>query len=699
MKKFVFLLICFTILFAVKTFSQFFESGNSVSNIIYKYPDAQYTDIFIEMDNSFLPFINERNILLIKNESNESKEYHNPHLKSLGGYYPGDGGCIDNRMILDSTILYYSHQPAIEALKVWSVLYEYNARLNKIEEINYIRDSTLGRMVKENRYVYAYDENDNQTEWADYTWNSQTDEWMGYWRNVYIYNAIRNMGVLMAYSWDSITKNWFNGWPEVNYTFDAKGNLTEKIIYKWISEKNERIEDKRHIYKYDTKSKVVADTCYSLDSITKSWKKDSLFTYIYDSRSNLTGKYVNNWDLNTNKWIPYSRNVYMYEGNSNLKNEIVYDWNSTINTWRGRYCIDYKYDNDWKLTEQIRKRCDLVTCIWSANERYVYSYDDNGNLTLKTRYHWNELIKNWEETEKLVSSWSYPFIKNQSFYVNEKCNDCSFLGSIITGSIYNREKITFHLLSGNSDNLFKIDTVSGDIFVMNPDDLDYDLDSSYSLIIEAYLQDSAACLKQTAEIMIYVNNINDNVPEINDTIFNITEHSDPGTVVGNVRATDDDGDLNPLMYSIISGNENETFLINNSSGTITVNPGKILDYEVQEFYILTIQVSDNVFTDNATITINITDSIETSAVSIKSSSLIKFYPNPATYFLYLEIPDDLKEGFGVELINLAGQVTFSQSGLTEQIDVTQFQTGIYFVKVRAQNNEIIAGKVMINSNH
>jgi len=63
-----------------------------------------------------------------------------------------------------------------------------------------------------------------------------------------------------------------------------------------------------------------------------------------------------------------------------------------------------------------------------------------------------------------------------------------------------------------------------------------------------------------------------------------------------------------------------------------------------------------------------------------------------------EIPDNSGEGFEVELINLAGQVIFRQSGYTGQIDVSHLQSGIYLVKVNSENNEIIAGKVMIGPN-
>jgi hypothetical protein len=705
MKKLVFLISFLTIGCIIKIYPQFPESADTDSSAAKENLGIRYDDGLFEMDPNSninddwnhldLSFTNERNNLFAKNVQ---EKYSDQQLKALEGEYPGAGGCIDNRMILDSTILYYSHQPLVEGLKVWSSVYDYDSRLNKIEEVNYTWDWTVGSMGKENRYVYAYDVNGNQTEWADYIWNSQINEWVGFWRNVYIYDTRGNLAVLITYGWDSKTKSWVNGWPKVDYTFDASGNLTEKIIYEWGLSKNERIEEERYIYEYDTKKNLTKETCYRWDSSIKSWRGEYRFVYGYDAHWNLKVRISYNWELKTNDWAPSLRDVYSYDGSWSLINEIIFEWNSVSNVWRGIYCYDYYYDSSGNLAERIRKNWNSLTYVWGADERYIYTYDTNGNLTQKTKYYWKPELKNWEEVERLVSSWSYPLINNQAFCIDENCDGCSFLGCITTGSTYNREKITFNLTGGDTDNSFAIDTATGDIFLINPGDLDYEITCNYNLTVEAHFRDSTRFIKQKAEIKIYVNNVNDNVPVVNDTTFSIDEHSDPGTIIGTVIAKDDDGDLNPLTYSIISGNDNNTFQIDNFSGIITLNSDVDLDYETREVYTLIIQVSDNTFTDEAIITINVSDIIETTAVTIKSSNFIKFYPNPATDILYLEVPDNSREGFELEMINLAGQVIFSQSGYTGQIDVSNLQSGIYFVKVMAENNEIITGKVMIGPN-
>ncbi len=96
-------------------------------------------------------------------------------------------------------------------------------------------------------------------------------------------------------------------------------------------------------------------------------------------------------------------------------------------------------------------------------------------------------------------------------------------------------------------------------------------------------------------------------------IFSVEENKIEGTVVGTVDATDPDG--NAITFSILSGNTNNAFAINEITGVITVADRLQLDYESfpagQAKFELTIQVSDNFGTANAVVTINIIDVDET----------------------------------------------------------------------------------------
>ncbi|WP_013325039.1 beta strand repeat-containing protein [Gloeothece verrucosa] len=103
-------------------------------------------------------------------------------------------------------------------------------------------------------------------------------------------------------------------------------------------------------------------------------------------------------------------------------------------------------------------------------------------------------------------------------------------------------------------------------------------------------------------------------PVLNDTTLTVPENSPLNTLVGTITATD--ADNNPLTYSITAGNPNldgdatPAFTINNS-GQIRVADPDDIDFERNPSNALTVTVSDGSLTDTATITVNLTDVIET----------------------------------------------------------------------------------------
>ncbi|WP_013334894.1 beta strand repeat-containing protein [Gloeothece verrucosa] len=103
-------------------------------------------------------------------------------------------------------------------------------------------------------------------------------------------------------------------------------------------------------------------------------------------------------------------------------------------------------------------------------------------------------------------------------------------------------------------------------------------------------------------------------PVLNDTTLTVPENSPLNTLVGTITATD--ADNNPLTYSITAGNPNldgdatPAFTINNN-GQIRVADPDDIDFERNPNNPLTVTVSDGSLTDTATITVNLTDVIET----------------------------------------------------------------------------------------
>ena len=101
--------------------------------------------------------------------------------------------------------------------------------------------------------------------------------------------------------------------------------------------------------------------------------------------------------------------------------------------------------------------------------------------------------------------------------------------------------------------------------------------------------------------------------------FRIAEDAEVGAVVGNVSATDPNGDT--LTYSVTGGNEDGKFAISGGTGAITV--AAELDYETTTSYTLTVEADDgNGGTATVSVVITIADVAEATITITELSSSI-----------------------------------------------------------------------------
>jgi len=96
-------------------------------------------------------------------------------------------------------------------------------------------------------------------------------------------------------------------------------------------------------------------------------------------------------------------------------------------------------------------------------------------------------------------------------------------------------------------------------------------------------------------IYIIVTAINEYTPTFTQNGFynlSVNEGTPAGTTLLTVQAQDGDSGVQGLVsYSITSGNEDNSFLLDSSDGTLTLR--RLLDHEVLSQYSLTVRASDN----------------------------------------------------------------------------------------------------------
>ncbi|XP_071288820.1 protocadherin-23 [Agelaius tricolor] len=141
----------------------------------------------------------------------------------------------------------------------------------------------------------------------------------------------------------------------------------------------------------------------------------------------------------------------------------------------------------------------------------------------------------------------------------------------------------------NDQEIFSIHPVTGTITVKEPKYLDYEDKRKIHLTVVAENSfNSVFC-----GVTVLIQDVNDNIPKFEQSYYrtSIWEGQSPKTDIIQVFATDLDSGLNgETEYSIVSGNENATFLIDSARGILATNTG--LDYENASSYRLVVQAAD-----------------------------------------------------------------------------------------------------------
>nr|XP_015831508.2 protocadherin Fat 3a isoform X4 [Nothobranchius furzeri] len=151
-------------------------------------------------------------------------------------------------------------------------------------------------------------------------------------------------------------------------------------------------------------------------------------------------------------------------------------------------------------------------------------------------------------------------------------------------------EITFSIRSGNDHRKFHIHPLTGSILVAQP--LDFETCRDYFLTVEAR-DGGTPTLSAITTVNINLTDVNDNAPMFSQDVYSavVSEDATVGEFVLKVVAEDADSLLNgAILYSIISGDQNNQFFIDPISGVIKVN--KQLDRETVSGYSLAVRALD-----------------------------------------------------------------------------------------------------------
>ncbi|XP_034484268.1 fat-like cadherin-related tumor suppressor homolog [Drosophila innubila] len=306
----------------------------------------------------------------------------------------------------------------------------------------------------------------------------------------------------------------------------------------------------------------------------------------------------------TNKPVYY---VNVTEGSSG-KNDIIQlkaidpDKNSTqkitYNIISGNLVGYFDIDPHTGVLRTTERRLDREN---QAEHILEVSISDNGNpiLTSTTRVVVSVLDIN--DNSPIFDQRVYKVQVPSTIHVNESI----FQVHAIDNDDGENSRITYSIKSGKKKNKFRIDNISGHVFMTKP----LEADSEYEIIVKA--EDNGIPKKsQTTLVNIVFIPIAANSPNapsiltksINN-IVDLTENDKPGFLVTQILAVDEDNDQ--LWFNISGGNDGNHFYIGRDTGNVLLS--KYLDYETQTFYNLSISVTDGSNTVHTTLFIKVVD--------------------------------------------------------------------------------------------
>lgn len=184
-------------------------------------------------------------------------------------------------------------------------------------------------------------------------------------------------------------------------------------------------------------------------------------------------------------------------------------------------------------------------------------------------------------------------------------------------------------------------------------------------------------------------------PSCVDGTQSLDENASNGTAVYVVSTFDPDGDA--LTYAITAGNTGTAFAIN-SSGQITVSNTSALDFETTPSFTLTVNVSDGTLSDDAVITINLTDINEAPTVTDATVSLNENSPNStAVHTVLASDPDGDALSYTISAGNTGTAFTINATGEISVSDASalDFETTPPFTLTVTVSDGTLSDKAVI----
>lgn len=181
-----------------------------------------------------------------------------------------------------------------------------------------------------------------------------------------------------------------------------------------------------------------------------------------------------------------------------------------------------------------------------------------------------------------------------AFHIVEGMANGTLVGTLTASDQDAVDTHGYSITGGTGAGIFSINAATGAITLSNTASVDYETTASYTLTVRVTDNGTPAQYDEETITINVIDRPENNAPSLTPLgTITISENTPNGTIIADANATDINGDT--ITYSIASGNTDNIFSINGTTGVIRVNNNANLNREWDSSYTLQIRATDNGF--------------------------------------------------------------------------------------------------------
>jgi hypothetical protein len=377
------------------------------------------------------------------------------------------------------------------------------------------------------------------------------------------------------------------------------------------------------------------------------------------------------WQLNTaqNEWQLTSKNTdFVYDANNNLLSSMQMQWNGI--SWVNSGLTTYTYDANNNNT--ITKTYSWNGTSWENHYQYLSTYDANNNPLSYLTQSWNDTVwENWGQ-----SSYTYDIYNNQVGYIHQSWQDTAWVNDSRVIKTYDADNYLINYISQTWDSIAWVN-YSKYIYTYNTNNLQ----SGYSTQIWN------GSVWENSGLTTITYDANNNLNIVTGLSWNGTSWENHTLWTFNY----DSIYFNSYLLQLWKNNNWIKYMdefATNDADNFRISSA----YRQYDTTGTVVQFGDSIYYYYHT-------AVGLNEIS-STTETINTFPNPTNGKIYIQIKgnDFDEQNIVVELYNILNerilQTSFSNSASQNEIDLSEFQKGIYVLRI-FEGEKIISKKIVL----